>query len=222
MTSDISTILFDLDGTIANTNEVILKTIGETLEHFSGRPWRQEELLTHWGMILRHQLVQLYPEIDLERAVPFYRARYATYHEALLMEFPGVRALLAELQARGYRLGVVTSKKRYSAEETISGLGYGPFFEIVVVEEDTARHKPAPDPLCYAAAQLGIAPCRAIYVGDNPDDIRAAHAAGMIAVGVGWCLRPRADLLSVAPDLIIDEPEELFCLLGQTVQQAGI
>ena len=112
----ITTILFDLDGTIADTNEIILRTLAETLEYANGRVWRREELLPHWGMILREQLLMLDPTIDLEQVVPYYRRIYAQYHKFLLAEFPGVRDLLRQLKTAGYRLGVVTSKKRMSAQ----------------------------------------------------------------------------------------------------------
>ncbi|MHB9129527.1 MAG: HAD family hydrolase [Armatimonadota bacterium] len=213
MFSNTTAVLFDLDGTIADTNEIIQRTILETLEQESGRPWQREELLIHWGMRLRDQLQAMYPPINLERAVPFYRRRYAVYHEALLAEFPGMRVVLERLRQAGYQLGVVTSKKQESAHHTLHGLGYADLFPVVVVEEDTPRHKPAPDPLLYAAQQLHLSPEAIVYVGDNPDDIRAAHAAGMKAIAVGWCFRDPAELLAVHPDAMIQTPEDLLELL---------
>ena len=209
----ISAVLFDLDGTIADTNEVILRTITETLEYTSGRRWQRAELLPYWGLRLREQLVTLYPVIDLEQAVPFYRARYAEYHASMLAEFPGMRAMLAQLQT-GYQLAVVTSKKRDGAWLTLEGIGYAEFFPLLIVEEDTARHKPAPAPLLLALERLQVSAAEAIYVGDNPDDIIAAHAAGMRAVAVGWSLRTRAELLAAQPDALIETPDDLLALLA--------
>lgn len=214
MLSHIQTVLFDLDGTIANTNDLILRTIADTLECETGRIWHREALLPHWGMRLRDQLMTLHPAIDLERAVTYYRQRYAEHEHTLMAEFPGIRALLEGLQAQGYTLGVVTSKKRLHAQATVDGLGYAPFLSLVVAEEDTPRHKPAPDPLWYALAQLNAPAETALYVGDNPDDVIAARAAGMAAVAVGWCLRPREELIATAPDAIIDDPADLLTLLG--------
>lgn len=213
---DVSVLLFDLDGTIADTNALILRTLAETLELASGRPWRREELLPHYGMRLRDQLLLCYPSLDLAQVVPFYRERYARYHREMLAEFPGMRQVLERLLAAGIRLGVVTSKKHASSRLTLDDLGYLPFFEIVVAEEDTARHKPFPDPLLFALRALGVDASTVAYVGDNPDDIRAAHAAGLRAIGVGWCIRPREELAACCPDALIDAPEELAGLLGIT------
>lgn len=75
MLTNIDAVLFDLDGTIANTNEIILRALADTLQHTTGRAWRREELLAEWGRVLRAQLLVFHPEIDLERAVPYYRRR---------------------------------------------------------------------------------------------------------------------------------------------------
>ncbi|MHB0936955.1 MAG: HAD-IA family hydrolase [Armatimonadota bacterium] len=213
MLNNINAVIFDLDGTIVNTNEVILRSMAETLERETGRPWSHEELLPHWGLVLRRQLRLLHPGIDLKRAVPFYRQCYQRNHDALLAEFPGVRAMLETLQAAGIKLGVVTSKKRGICLQTIADVGYGAFFPVVVTEEDTERLKPAPDPLILALQRLHASPEDAIYIGDNPDDIIAAHAAGMRAVAVGWSLRSRESLLAHHPEAIIDTPDELLALI---------
>ncbi len=204
-------VLFDLDGTLADTNEIILRAFADTLEHETGRVWHREELLPHWGMRLRDQLQRLHPAIDLERAVPWYRWRYAVYHDALLAAFPGVHALLTQLQADGRRLGVVTSKKREICRLTLEGLGMHGYFAVVVAEEDTVRHKPAPDPLLHALAQLDTPATTGVYVGDNPDDVIAARAAGLRAVVVGWTLRPRsAFTMDACPDAFIETPASLL------------
>jgi len=209
----INTVIFDLDGTIVDTNEVILRSMVETLEHETGRPWSHAELLPHWGLVLRRQLRLFHPAIDLERAVPFYRERYRLNHEALLAEFPGVRAMLEALRDAGMKLGVVTSKKHDICRQTIEDIGYRGFFPVVITEEDTERLKPAPDPLILGLQRLQASPQEAIYIGDNPDDIIAAHAAGMRAVAVGWSLRTRASLLACHPEAIIDAPGDLLPLL---------
>ena len=210
----ITTILFDLDGTIADTNEIILRTLAETLEYANGRSWSREELLPHWGMILREQLLTLDPIIDLELVVPYYRRIYAQYHKFLLAEFPGVRELLGQLKTAGYRLGVVTSKKRMSAQLTLDSLRYRGFFDDIIVDEDTIRHKPAPDPLLLALVRFGVTADEAIYIGDNPDDITAAHAAGIPGVAVGWCLRPRRELEAAGADLVLDHADDLLPFLA--------
>lgn len=214
----VQAVLFDLDGTIVDTNEIILRAMEDTLAHFSGRAWERRELMPHWGMRLRDQLSALAPALDLDAAVAYYRVRYAIYHALLLAEVPGTTAMLTALRAYGLRLGVVTSKKRVNADQTLHDVGFLPYFDAVVVEEDTAHHKPAPEPLLHALALLGLTANDTVYVGDNPDDIRAAHAADMRSIAVAWSLRDRDELCAVAPTAIIDAPGELLELLtdGET------
>ncbi|OPZ82880.1 MAG: Pyrophosphatase PpaX [bacterium ADurb.Bin429] len=207
-------LLFDLDGTIVDTNEIIQRAILDTLEHFIGRAWSLSALIPHWGMRLRDQLHALCPELDLDAAVPYYRERYAIYHEMLLAEIPGTRAVLDALRQQGLRLGVVTSKKRLNARQTLQDVGFLEFFEVVVVEEDTTRHKPAPEPLLYALTCLDLAPDDVVYVGDNPDDILAARAAHMRAVAVSWGFRGREAMAAVQPDLIIYAPSDILAHLA--------
>jgi pyrophosphatase PpaX len=206
----VQAILFDLDGTIVDTNAIIQNSMIDTLTHFTGRPWARPALLPHWGMRLRDQLSALCPALDLDAAVLYYRERYLIYHAELLREIPGTRAVLEALRARGVRLGVVTSKKRVNAMQTLEDVGFLAFFDVVVVEEDTTCHKPAPEPLIYALGRLGLNADAAAYVGDNPDDIRAARAAAMRSIAVAWSLRGRDELIAVQPDVIIDTPAEIL------------
>ena len=121
--------------------------------------------------------------------------------------------MLERLRDAGLRLGIVTGKKRVHCLQTLDELGYRAFFPVIVAEEDAAHIKPAPDPLLLAARLLGAAPAEIAYVGDNPDDIIAARAAGMTAVAVAWSLRTRESLLAQHPDALIEHPDKLLALL---------
>ncbi|MEI7832995.1 MAG: HAD family hydrolase [bacterium] len=207
-------VLFDLDGTIADTNEIIQRTLAETLQRASGREWPLDEVMGAWGLILREQLHILYPPIDLEVAAEFYRRRYSELHDEMLREFAGVDELLERLIAEGYALGIVTSKKHANAQHTVDDLGMTQQFKCIIAEEDAPRVKPAPDPIIAALKQLKVTADEALYVGDNPDDMIAAHAAGMKAVAVSWSLRTREELLTAGADFFIDSPMELMQVLA--------
>ena len=87
-------------------------------------------------------------------------------------------------------------------------------FDIVVAHEDTARHKPDPDPVLYAIERLDGTPAQAVYVGDSPFDIRAAKAAGAYAVAVGWGgIHPDERLLAEEPDAFVRSAAELLSVL---------
>jgi pyrophosphatase PpaX len=86
--------------------------------------------------------------------------------------------------------------------------------DVIVGAEDTERHKPDPDPLLEALRRLGAAPATAAYVGDSPFDVRAAKAAGVLAVAVGWGgIHPDERLLHAGPDALVHTAEELHAVL---------
>lgn len=217
MLNNIKVVLFDLDGTIADTNNLILHSLMDTLGEFTGRSWSADELLPYWGIRLLDQLQCCAPEIILDDAVAFYRRCYLALQPELLQAFPGVIELLDALSQRDIQLGVVTSKKRQMALYTLEMLQMQNYFTICIADEDTVQHKPHPEPLIFACNKLGVATTETLYVGDNPDDVRAAHAANMPAAVVSWSLRPMEEFLAVAPEIIIDHPSELLAILRPAV-----
>ena len=119
------------------------------------------------------------------------------------------------LLERGHRLGIVTAKRRSTV-----GLAMDRFpvlrelTEVLVGAEDTERHKPDPDPILEGIARLGVAAGDAAYVGDSPFDVRAAKAAGVLAVAVTWGgIHGAEALLAEEPDHLVSTPEELLDVL---------
>jgi pyrophosphatase PpaX len=114
------------------------------------------------------------------------------------------------------RLGIVTAKRLRTvglAIDRIPALGK---VDLVIGAEDTERHKPEPDPVLEALRRLDAEPAEAAYVGDSPFDIRAAKAAEVLAVAVGWGgIHPDERLLREEPDALVHTAEELHGVLGE-------
>ncbi len=115
-------------------------------------------------------------------------------------------------QGRRFALGVVTSKGIVVATEGLDLFGLAPFFDTLITLEDTAHHKPHPDPLLAACERLGIAPAGALYVGDAVFDIQAGKAAGTRTAGVAWGAGTVRDLSAAGPDYLLNSMEELLAL----------
>lgn len=215
MTSDgpaldgIKVLFFDLDGTLADTTELILATFRDTFAEL-GLPQRgDEELLSQIGRPLHLQA----RDIDEGRAqeiFDLYRHLYDVNHDRLAREFPGVRESLAGLRERGYRLAVVTSKRSHSAYGDLAYYHLMEYFEVVVTADDTARHKPEPEPALKALELLGAQPGEATYIGDSPYDLRCAHAAGVLAGAVEWGPFSREVLQEERPDYWVPSPPSLL------------
>jgi pyrophosphatase PpaX len=207
------TVLFDLDGTVVDSGAIILASMRHATREVLGRDYSDEELLQAvGGPGLEAQMSALAPE-HVERLVDVYRAHNEPLHDAL-EACVGMEDVLARLRDEGRRLGVVTAKRRSTVELAFSRVPLGHLFEVVVGGDDTARHKPDPEPLLLGAERLGADPAATAYVGDSPFDVRAAKAAGMFAVAVTWGrIHERARLEAEEPDAIVDRAEELLGVL---------
>ncbi|HXK10176.1 MAG TPA: HAD family hydrolase [Vicinamibacteria bacterium] len=121
---------------------------------------------------------------------------------------PGAREALLGLAGRGLALGLVSSGEGGRVRREIRTLGLAPFFAAVVCGGDTARRKPDPEPLLVALGRLGVPPAETAYVGDSPEDVAMAKAAGVVAVGVPGGFPNREGLVASAPDVFAPTLDE--------------
>ena len=207
------TVLFDLDGTVVDSGAIILASMRHATREVLGREYTDEELLrTVGGPGLEAQMVALDPERAIE-LVDVYRAHNIPLHDELAA-CAGMADVLVRLHAEGRRLGVVTAKRRDTAELAFARVPLGHLFETIVGGDETELHKPDPEPLLLGAQRLGADPAQTAYVGDSPFDMRAAKAAGMFAVAVTWGrIHDRSRLEAEEPDAIVDTAEELLAVL---------
>ena len=207
------TVLFDLDGTVVDSGAIILASMRHATREVLGREYSDEELLrTVGGPGLEAQMETIDPE-RVDELVDVYRAHNIPLHDGL-EACVGMEDALVRLHAEGRRLGVVTAKRRDTAELAFATVPLGHLFEVIVGGDETERHKPDSEPLLLGAERLGADPAQTAYVGDSPFDVLAAKAAGMYAVAVTWGrIHDRAKLETAEPDAIVETPEELLALL---------
>jgi pyrophosphatase PpaX len=206
-------VLFDLDGTLIDSAEMILASLRHTTREVLGREFADDELRAGIGSPLVAHMTQL-DRLRADELIRVYSEHNATLHDTLAA-CDGVVDVLRTLADEGRRLAVVTAKRTATvalAFERIPGLGS--FFDVVVAAEDTARHKPHPEPLFLALDRLGARPREAAYVGDAPVDVQAANAAGVASIAVTWGRVHSAERLArEQADAIVATPEELLGVL---------
>jgi pyrophosphatase PpaX len=200
--------LFDFDGTLADSLALIMASFRHATGRVLGAPLDDELLRAGIGRPLIDQMRELDPD-RAEELFDVYLEHNLRHHDDLLRPFPGVDTLLAELRAADRRLGIVTSKRRATAERGAGLLGLGPF-EALVGWEDTDTHKPGPEPVLRALELLGAGPVDAIYVGDAPWDIRCGQAAGVANAAVLWGSGSREELEAEHPDPLFERPQEML------------
>ncbi|HET6967934.1 MAG TPA: HAD-IA family hydrolase [Ornithinibacter sp.] len=207
-----ATVLFDLDGTLADTIALIVASyqhafrtvLAEEVEEARARAWIGRPLLPallEESADHGHELDRVYRAWNLENTA------------RLIQRYAGVPEMLDALASAGVTCAVATSKRRETARLALEGVGIADVIDVVAGLEDTTRHKPEPDPLLHAAAALGVEPAACVYVGDATVDVLAARAAGMAAVAVTWGAGEREALLATRPDAVVDTVPDLTAYL---------
>jgi len=214
--------MFDLDGTIVDTVELIVESFRYATSTVLGEVLPDELILGGVGMPLRTQMERLSAE-HAQALYDVYREYNHRRHDELIRGYDGIEEVLDALRAAGRRTGIVTSKSRDTTAMAFRAVGLEKRFDAVVTATDTTEHKPSPAPLHLCLQRLGATAAGAIYVGDSPFDIQAGAAAGMTTAAVAWGVFGRDVLLAAGPDFWLDEPRGLLalCLRGKGVRVSG-
>ena len=210
-------ILFDFDGTLANTIDLIVATFEHTSATALGFKQPRQEIINTIGLPLGDALELLSGIHEPERIVQLrqiYGQFNADNHDTMIKPIEGVAELLPELRRRNIKLAVVSSKKLYMLQRGMNCLGMTQFIDATVSVLDTARGKPAPDPMLLACERLGLAPGECLCVGDSPFDMQSGNAAGCYTVAVEYTQLDWQNLLEQGkPDYTIAQPLDLLKLL---------
>ena len=211
----INTVLFDFDGTLVNTNDVIIASWQHTYMHYLGREESLEKITACFSEPLLLTMEREFPEVDPRESAEVYRNFQKENADELVKIFPGIKELLESLKTDGFRMGVVTSRTRESAQRYMDMFGIGDYFEEMVSCDDTDIHKPNPEPILLCLKKMGITAEEALMVGDSPFDIKCANNAGVKSVLVGWRITGDGQTLidDAREDFTISEPSELVGVL---------
>jgi pyrophosphatase PpaX len=206
-------ILFDLDGTLVDSTELILSSYRHTMRTHLGRQLPDADWLATMGQPLRVQLRDYArDESEAQAMLDTYSAHNDEHHDSTIAPFPGVLDLIRKLLDAGYPLGIATSKRREFALRGLRVCGLPvEWFGAIVTADDVERYKPDPEPLLVALAELGCeSPSATMYVGDSPFDMAAGRAAGMDTVAVRWGPHDEASLARHSPSFTVGEPDDIL------------
>ncbi|WP_166240811.1 pyrophosphatase PpaX [Paenibacillus turpanensis] len=214
MNVNIDTVLFDLDGTILDTNELILRSFLQALHHFGHTDITREHIIPHMGKPLDEQLRDLSGRDDVEALRAKYRESNWAMHDQLVSAFPYVKEVVEELHQAGITLGVVTTKIRKTTDMGLKLTGLYDYMKALITLDDVQNPKPHPEPVLKALEALGARAENTIMVGDSGADIDSANAAGVTSVAVTWTLKGIDALLPHKPKHVISDMRELLDLVG--------
>jgi pyrophosphatase PpaX len=217
MSKRITTLLFDLDGTLIDTNELIISSFIHTLNHYYPDQYKREDVLPFMGP----PLADTFMKIDSERVdemIERYRKYNLENHDLLVKEFDGVYETIQALHEQGYKMAIVSTKIRDTVIKGLRLTKLDQFFDVVVGLDDVNHAKPDPEPLQKALQQLGSTPDEALMIGDNSHDILGGKNAGTKTAGVAWSAKGKEYLAQFEPDYMLEHIQDLFDILQVSKQ----
>ena len=212
---DIQTVLFDLDGTLLDSVDLIVDSYHHTLAAHSLPPMTREEILAGLGTTLYAVFGRMTDDkATVASWVATYREYNLAHHDARARAYPGAVEMVHRIKANGQRLGLVTSKNQGGAQRGLALMGLAGVMEVIIGADDVEKPKPDPEPVLLALERMGEPSGTTLFVGDSHHDVFSGRAAGVLTAGVTWGPFDRAHLEFAAPDYYCDTPAELLRLLG--------
>lgn len=202
----IKAVLFDFDGTLINTNELIFQSYKIAFKTVLNREIDMDEILTLYGKPLYPSLIQ-YGE-DGKRLYEVYRKFNEAQHDFLAKPFDGVYEGVKMLIDKGYKTGIVTSKRMHLVKQGLEKvLKMDGMFDAIITPDDTEKAKPNPEPIVCGCKKLGVKTEETIYVGDSVFDMQAGKSAGTQLCAVKYSVTPHEQLLKFEPKYFVDTIE---------------
>lgn len=210
MTQHFQGILFDLDGTLIDSYDLIIYSFHYAAKEVLGREDLDNQYAAMIGQPLSTQMWTFTDsEAEHDALVETYRAENMRVHDQMIRKFEGAREALLELKNMGFRLGVVTSKLHWCAQRGVEATDIDDLFEFLVGADDWPESKPEPGPILHGCDLFGLDPASCVYVGDSPFDIRAGNAAGCATVAATWGMFPQQQLEAENPSIICSSIAQL-------------
>jgi len=218
-------LIFDLDGTLADTAPDIERCLNLAMEEFSLPPVPHERVLRAIGPGGKAFYEAILPDQSLrpmaDQVVARYRAHYVRGNTVLTRPFAGVPEMLDALRRRGVRMAVASNKPQAQTKQIIVALGLSPYFAEVVGPESVEHPKPAPDMLRLVMDRCGVEPARAAMVGDTENDMGAGRSAGATTVFVAWGYLAAEEIAPGLIDRFVEHPSDLVLLADGALDGEG-
>lgn len=196
----IKAIIFDFDGTIADTLPVCFYAFQAVFKEFDKIEVNSDEIKAMFGPsetgIIRENLM----DSNHEKAIELYYEKYGEKHRELVLDNEEITDLLLLLKRKGYKLGIVTGKASRSLRISLECLNMNDLFDVIITGDDVDIPKPHPEGVNKALEQLNIKNTEAVFLGDSNADILAGKQANVHTIGVQWLPNYQTLEFSVQPD----------------------
>lgn len=210
-------LLFDLDGTLLDTNELIIESFLHVLgETFPGK-YSREHVLPFLGPPLYETFDGIDPTLT-ETLTASYRKWNLERHDQMVVPFEGVVDTLRQLKQDGYKMAIVSTKRREMIDRGLQLMECATLFDTIVGFEDVTHTKPDPEPIQIALQRIGANKEDALMIGDNFHDIVGGQRAGVDTAAVAWSIKGEAHLATYNPTYMLHQMSDLLDIVkGQHI-----
>ncbi|KMT23279.1 pyrophosphatase PpaX [Clostridium cylindrosporum] len=205
----VKAVLFDLDGTLLDTNNLIMESFKHTYRKHLDFNVEEKEIIKNFGEPLITTLNR-YSKDNIDEMLDTYRRFNYDNHDAMTSIMEGAKETLESLINKGIKLGVVTSKREVMARKGLVLFDIEKYFDTVITPELTDKHKPNPEPIYEACRNLKIKPNESIMVGDSSFDILCGKNAGAKTCLVNYTLLDKIEINKYKPDYKVDKLNDIL------------
>lgn len=202
-----SCVIFDVDGTLTRTSELIFASFNHVALRHLKRTFAPSDIIALFGPPEEGALLQVFGPDHIDVLMQDLLEFYAANHAAMASLHHGMEDLLRFLRGKGVGLAVFTGKGRCTTSITLDALGITDYFDCVVTGNDVTHHKPHPEGILRILEHFGVGPHDALMVGDSLGDIKASRAAGVRVASVLWDAYDPARVREANPDCLFETVE---------------
>lgn len=217
----IKAILFDLDGTLIDTNELIIQSFKHAFRKHFNAEMEEQKIIRFFGEPLTKSMESIDPD-NVEILMKYFKDFNEKQHDILAQRYEGTEKAIAILKEKDIRVGVVTSKRRLMAERSLKLIGVYELMDVIITPEDTDKHKPDGAPMLLACERLGIIPEEAMMVGDSIYDLQCGKNAGSKTCVVTYSSFSMDELMNYEPDYVVDRLEELANIIDSADEKDAV
>ncbi|HOI29607.1 MAG TPA: HAD family hydrolase [Melioribacteraceae bacterium] len=178
-------IIFDVDGTLAETHELIFASFNHVAEKYLNKRLTNEEIVALFGPT-EDVILKEWMKGDYEKARKDYFDFYESNHSEMADIFPGMNEVIGYIKEKAIPLGIFTGKGRDSATITLKSIGLYDHFDLILSGDDVEEHKPAPEGIIKFVEKYSLDPGRVLMIGDAIHDVMASESAGVKCALVLW------------------------------------
>lgn len=203
--------LFDIDGTLLNTDQFIFQAFRHSLKSHASRDASWEEVSRVLGRPLAECYAIIEPSQDSEKLAQTHRS-FQLDNLHLAVPFGGTTGVLKLLSEAGVKIAAVTTRHNDTLHKTLDLAGILSYFNAIVSADDVVRHKPHPEPVQKALELLSVSPRDAIMIGDSELDVLAGRQAGTKTIGVTYGFQGEK-VRESNPDYVVSDIREVVALI---------